>query len=132
MLVFGFEDDADVVSRIIGVTPTKVWRRGEKVTPRVIKTHQENGWALESPTDPTQVTLEGSIAALVACFPDRGVFHHLPPGVQKQITCVIYAYTERPSVSLSAALVGAIAELGVDLDIDIYDLTSAERDPEEH
>jgi hypothetical protein len=126
MVVYGFECDSDVISKTLGVTATDSWRRGERVNPRVINVRHENGWAVHSPADAATSTLESSVAALLSQFSDPDAFQRLPAGSRAQVTCVIYAYKERPIVFLPASLIRRIGEFGADLDIDIYDLTSLE------
>jgi hypothetical protein len=119
------EGDASVISEVLGVQPTSVWRLGEPVVEGARNVHRTRAWKLVSPSDPLNTTPEQSIADLLSCFPDPTAFGRLPPRGHVQVTCAIYAYKERPFVFLPAQLMGQLARINADLDVDIYDLTSA-------
>lgn len=45
--LIGTSVDADKISKIIGLTPTETWKKGELRVPGASVRHQDNGWAIE-------------------------------------------------------------------------------------
>src|SRR5438874_502023 len=63
--VTDFECPAEEITRLLGLSPTRTWRRGEKVHPRAQNTHRQNGWSLSAPCDPYTTGLEEQVEALL-------------------------------------------------------------------
>jgi Domain of unknown function (DUF4279) len=126
LVVYAFEESPDAVTAILGVTPTKTWLAGDPVLQQAVHKQKENGWMLRSPTDPASGDADASVLELIRLFPDTDAFNKLPGAAQVQVTCTLYGYSQRPSMYLSTSAMKALARIGADLDVDVYDLSSIE------
>jgi hypothetical protein len=121
-----YECPAEEITRILGIAPTATWSRGEPMHPRAKNVHHQNGWSFSPPCDPATGLEEQVTALLDLLAPHTDRFAALPSGVEIDLSCVLYAYTERPAIGFSAQTVRRFAQLGAGIDIDYYDLTPAE------
>ncbi len=77
---------------------------------------------LRSPADPERTSAEEAVNALLAQFPRLTAFAALPAEAEIQLTCTIYGHDERPGLWLSKDVMARLAQIGANLDVDIYDL----------
>ncbi len=133
LLLGGFGDDADAVTRLIGLAPTRVLRRDEPLSRRAqprVRAHER--WELEAPGAP-QGSFEAQLTALLAHLAPRAAGVRQAAAqfggavIQYQAT---YRDTFSPGYHLTAEQLNAMAALGVALDLDTYVLYEAsEREP---
>ena len=123
-----FECPAEEITRLLGLSPTRTWRRGEAVHLRAHNArHRQNGWRLSAPCDPSTTGLAEQLEALLCLVaPHAEQFAALPPGSEVELSCFIYACNHRPVITFSADAVRRLARLGAAIDVDCYDLTAAE------
>ena len=43
--ILGFDGPPNVISKILGMAPTRVWQKGDKV-PKTVLEYEQNGWLL--------------------------------------------------------------------------------------
>jgi hypothetical protein len=122
--VFGFGDDPAVVTRAMGVEPTKAWRKGEPTGKgRGIQTH--NRWVLKS-TLPLAEPIEAHLENLLSQLESRGeAVADLRTRFEARLAVAAYWQEVNPSFSLSASVVERVAALGLELDFDLYCLGGA-------
>ncbi|HLO89414.1 MAG TPA: DUF4279 domain-containing protein, partial [Nostocaceae cyanobacterium] len=122
-----FECDPEEITKIVGVSPTDVWRIGDKITNRSTLKRKKNGWRLKSNLEQT-ADLDAHI---------RNVLERLKPGWEKlrelglqyyaEISCVIYNYEAQvPVMHFDKEIIKAAAELNAEIDIDYYSLYEPE------
>jgi hypothetical protein len=131
LMVLGFHESPENVSKVIGIAPTKAWRAGDPVLDKKENKQPENGWMLNSPVEPKSGDADAAILALVSSFPSPEAFFRLPKGSRVQVTCTLYGYSERPWMYLSNRTLSALAAIGADLDVDIYDLSFSDDSDDE-
>ncbi len=120
--ILGFDGPPNVITKILGTAPTRVWLKGDKV-PKTILEYEQNGWLFKAPVDELSTDTERATVALLDSLPDPSRFRQLPRS-DIEISYAIYGYKERPYFNLSAATIARIAAIGADIDVDIYDMTS--------
>lgn len=124
LMVLGFEESFDEISRILALQPDETWKEGQTVTAQATNVHHENGWMIRSPVDPTQSSADEAVQALIDRLPDRGAFSRLPATSEVQLTITLFSYEDRPFLWLSKTTLSRVAEIGASLDVDVYDLTT--------
>ena len=125
LLVTGFECEAPEISRLLGLTPTKTWRRGERVLAIASNLHHENGWRLDAPLETVDSTVNDQVESLLTVvLPQRDKFPLLPPGTTIVIECSLFSYAHRPIISFSREAVQGVAALRCPLAVDVYDLSA--------
>ena len=124
LTVARFECSPEEITQILGIRPTKTWLRGETVTPRAKNVHKSNGWTLRAPCDPLNSTVDEQVDSLISIItPHIEAFAKLPTGVYIELSCILYVYDySRPVIGFSASTVRILAQIGANIDIDIYDL----------
>lgn len=124
LTVAEFECSPEEVTNLLGICPTKTWLCGETVTPRAKNVHKSNGCILISPRDPVNSTVDVQVDSLISIItPHIEAFAKLPAGVYIELSCIIrVADYGRPVVGFSADTVRVLAQIGANIDIDIYDL----------
>lgn len=115
-----FSCSPDAVTRLLGVTPTKIWSEGDRMPPSKIK-RKSNGWSLRSSATPTIADLEAHV---------RWLLSHLPHGLDAlkqdcgnwyaEISVVVDLRDGAPVLHLPAELLGRLANIGASIDVDMY------------
>jgi hypothetical protein len=96
-----------------GVT---VWKKGDKVQGSLI-TRKQDGWELES-TLPKENSLSEHVKNIIQC-----VYPNLLTIARDSVklSAAVYMYgLDRPSLRIDAEAIRKLAELGAELDIDLY------------
>jgi hypothetical protein len=119
--VDGFECDASVITAILDVEPTMTWRAGEHSEAEADGVRQHSAWMKDSPVIPCETTPAGSIAALLALFPDVFAFARLPHPCRVIVSTTIFGATETVRLFLPSAFVAQLAVMGADFDLHIRD-----------
>lgn len=127
IVIHGFECFPDYITSIIGVNPSKVWRQGDKVHPKAINQHKENGWLLSSPSEEANSSVDEQVRALSEIvLPRIDNFMKLPEGAETELSFIVRAYEYMPSISFSLDTISFLSRLKASVDIDVYDLTDEE------
>ncbi len=119
-----FEVDPDEVSRLLGISPDFVCRKGEAIL-ETLRSYPENGWRLVSSLSASSSVEEHVLNVLDRIEP---VAHLLPrlERLEVEVSCVVYYYDYTPVLGLSREVIRRLARLGASLDYDLYDMGSDE------
>ena len=119
--VFDFGGDASHVTSVVGLTPSKSWRKGERFSERG-GVHTHDRWVFSSPA-PAGAEPEEKLVELV------GALEEVAPGVRSAaeqfsagILCAMYTEQPNPGLHLSAEILEQIAALKLSFDLDTYAL----------
>jgi len=119
--ISGFACDPNEITKILGVQPDKIWRRGEALTYTNKGTHKDNGWEITSSSSDA-LYVENHIADMLhLVLPVREQFKSLPAGSSVMLICGISMYPdgEVPSIFFDAETLRVLGEINADLDIDL-------------
>ena len=118
--VGGWGNDPSVVTDLLGVSATRITRRGDPLPGRGEFRAQHELWALDSPL-PRSAPFEEHIAALL------DLLEHRPEGTREVarrfdavFQCASHFETANPGFALPPALVQRVANLGLGFDFDLY------------
>ena len=123
LLVRGFDGDPQQITQIVGRSPTRFGRPGDQLvgpTGRATnRTVRQNFWALQSRADP-YAPLATHVADIVQQVGDaKSAFARLPKGCTVAILCTIIPEGGLPVLSLDAASMRALSEIGAELELDV-------------
>lgn len=117
--VFGFGDDPAMVTRTMGIEPTKVWVKGEPTGIRKgIHTHSR--WTLQSTlqlAEPIEAHFENLLPQLES---RREAVVDVRTRFKARLAVAAYWYEFNPGFCLSASVVQRVAALGLEVDFDLY------------
>ena len=122
--VFAFGDDPAVVTRAMGVEPTKAWVKGEP-TGKGRGVHTHSRWVLQS-TLPFAEPIEAHFENLLPRLEDRlEAVADVRERFEARLAVAAYWYEVNPGFRLSASVIQRVAALGLDVDFDLYCLGGA-------
>jgi hypothetical protein len=123
--VTGSTLDPDEITRITGLQPAKIWHIGDTIGKGGRK-YKENGWKLDSGLERSK-SLDDHLAALLAKIePVLAALSKLDASYYKELACVIEAYCANPGMHFDRNMITLLAQLGAEIDIDLYCLGGAE------
>jgi len=127
LVVRGFRVSPEEITRLLGVSPTKTWVRGDLVVPlsSVLK-RKDNAWLLAAPCAHTEPLTKQVEALLTKIAPAAAKFRQLPQGSVVELYCAIYDYERSVVIQFSKRALHDLAEIGAGIGIDYYDLTDWE------
>jgi hypothetical protein len=112
--------DAAKVHEYIGLEPTKVWKKGDRVSERAINTQISSGSKFDFPIEENNVaiTIERNILPLASALQE---LRRLDRSIYMEIGIVIYKRDGEgtPAVFFPADMLRVLADVPIDLDIDI-------------
>ncbi|MFT3674580.1 MAG: DUF4279 domain-containing protein [Chitinophagaceae bacterium] len=123
--IWGFEDVShEELSNITGITPVKIYKKGERKNPNFTALAKENGWLFQSSDDPC-LSFEHQIKDLMKTISTKKeIFKHLSKKYYLEVSCAVYIYfdTEEnmPSIQLSPRYAKMLGDLKITFDIDLY------------
>lgn len=117
--VFGFGDDPSVVTRIMGVEPTKAWVKGEPISEPRKGRQTHSRWVLQSEL-PLVEPIELHFASLLPQLEcRREAVANVLARFETHLAVAAY-WHEHPGFRLSASIIQRIAALGLEVDFDLY------------
>jgi hypothetical protein len=119
-----FEVDPDEVSKLLGIAPDFIWRKGDLIL-ETARSYSENGWRLVSSLPVSSSVEEHVLNVLDRIEPAAELLSHLKP-LEVEVSCVVYYYDYTPVLGLSHETIRRLARLGASLDYDLYDMGSEE------
>jgi len=127
--------DPDRITEALGLQPSQIWRRGDAWGRRP-RPRPENGWVLATPYRATWDADEPLRQLLDWIEPSRASLAELTTGgsVRGRLSIVGFQRDRGPSIYVDREVVRAIAQLGIDLNVDFYvvgddsDVEERERD----
>lgn len=114
----GFKEDPDEITRIIGVNPTSIDRKGDPIANTPLKCRR-NYWRYRV-TAKTNFDLEKMILRIFSKFKDK---KKLKRGISRgrgQIVCVVRYADSMPTFELSPSTIIKISDLGCGFWLDYY------------
>lgn len=126
--VMEFECSPHEITRIIGITPCRTWLKGDAIdkTGRATIKHKQNGWEICSRAVSDNANYYSELQPCVSKIldivrPCRDNFKSLPTGVFIQLSCFIYAYSEKaPAINIDSVSVNELSHINASIDIDYY------------
>jgi hypothetical protein len=118
-LVCDFEGDAGTVTKALGVDPTEVHERGERMGPGARRV-ESSVWRLESPLE--SLGLDEHLDWLLERLPaDLLALESWAPGWTVQLAVAIHIWgADGPATAVTESHVRRLAKLNASIDIDIY------------
>jgi hypothetical protein len=122
--VFGFGDDPTIITRAMGVEPTKAWIKGE-ATGKGRGIHTHDRWVLQSTlplAEPIEAHFENLLPQLEA---RRDAVADVRTRFEARLAVAAYWYDVNPGFCLSSSVVQRVASFGLEVDFDLYCLGGA-------
>ena len=124
-LVIGGSNCApEEITASLGIEPTRIYRKGEsKIVgspPRELPMkHKESVWILDAPDNDADI--ERKLEWLANKLSDRAeAVKRITEKCPAEVSIVIYSGDANPGLRLSSQLLMKIADLGLDVDVDLY------------
>jgi hypothetical protein len=124
-----FGDDPQIVTDLLGISPTQAWAPG---TPLPGKAGERGGcwshgrWVLASPAG-REASIEDHLSALLPLLEVRAdALAEAERRFDLGLTCAAYFREVNPGIHLDVVLLRRVAALGLDLDFDLYCLEPAD------
>jgi hypothetical protein len=124
LIIRGAELDPDAVTHTLGLEPTEIWRKGDRVLRRATRVYKDAGGKLKGKSVQGWV-LAKHVEALIKQVERRADrFASLPTDALVYVRCDICDYEFRQTdLGLSRKAVEGLAMIGAEIDIDYYDLS---------
>jgi len=135
LLVRSFEFHPKEITKQLGLEPTDIKVKGEYRIVGKKKPHKmlnkENLWILDSEL-PRNIPIEKHLEHLVNKIkPYKQNFIKIANQYSLELTCAIYYYEANPGINLDKNILKELAELNIELGLDIYCLTGTVRQLED-
>lgn len=117
--VLGFEEEPEVITRQIGLQPTKTWRQGELI-PGTIRPRAASGWEIAA-REEGGTELEPQIELLFSRLKGKeAVIYDIASRARVELSVVVYARESVPALHLPREAVEYLGRLQCAVDIDLY------------
>jgi pyruvate formate-lyase activating enzyme-like uncharacterized protein len=117
---FGCEPDQ--ISEILGIQPTKAWKKGELIGKSILR-RKQNGWELKIQIPDSEDLDEHITELLKKLSPAWEKVINLNQLYYAEISCVVYSYeAQGPGLHLDKKTLKQMAELNAEVDLDYYSL----------
>jgi hypothetical protein len=133
------------ISDSLSIIPSKTWKKGDLIYPKGKLKYKEDGWLIEEKFVIEDIEADTQTSDEVEDSNDKEVayptiesltlqlFDNLKPRWEKfkeygkeyktELSCVVYYSTQVPELHFSNKTIKLIAELNLNVDIDLYDLS---------
>jgi transposase len=113
-------DPKEITSRI-GIRPTKTWRKGDQIQKSLLK-FKHDGWSISTKEN------DGDIGLHIKQLMDQLKPHKTKLkkiikdlNLDAELSCVVFTEEDdRPAIYFKRNVIEFLAELGADIDIDLY------------
>lgn len=112
--------DPEQVTALTGIEPSETWRVGDLIDKHATVRHKQNGWSVESALPPTAELEDHVKDVLDQLQAGWASLKGVSARFDSEISCVLYIKSVNPPVHFDKDTVARIAELGAEIDIDIY------------
>jgi hypothetical protein len=122
LLITSDSTNPSTVSAALGLEPTQKWLKGERVHPKATNKYDHNGWVLVEADYGEKASVEALVNKVFRAI-DLNRVKQLTlrdPTVEVELSIIVYLSGSAPSVFLSSHQVKCLAEIGAEIDIDIY------------
>jgi hypothetical protein len=113
-----FKESPDEITRMIGVRPTSVNRKGDFIG-KTSKRYRNNGWKLKV-SSATSFDLERLLKKLFLKFKDKKKLMNAISKGSGQIVCVVHYADSLPTIEISPATLKKITDLNCGFWLDYY------------
>ena len=123
LLIYNFADDPKTVTDVLGIEPSKVFYKGEKINSKMPIKHHYNGWWLQSNVDVNAVNFGKHTAALLSVIEPRlSNFDKLPDGCEVELACRLIwnDADERPGFHFSAQLLQVLVRIKASVNFSLF------------
>lgn len=113
--------DPDKVTTLVGIDPTKTWRKGDRI-PSTILIEKYTGWTISSPEE-TSIHLDKQIVRLlkpIVLVKDKIIEAYNTYGLEAELSCFVFVEGQTPVIHFDSQIVKLAAELGAEIDVDLY------------
>lgn len=123
--IWDFEDvSAEQISDLLGITPNKVYVKGQRKNPKFASLSKRNGWLIDSMVDKYS-PFEDQMDSLLSVIEDKiDLFKSLCEKYYCEFSCAIFVYFENgesiPWVHLGTRYNEILKELNIEFDVDLY------------
>lgn len=129
LAIWGFEDIShEELSNITGLSPVKIYKKGELKNPNFTALAKENGWLFQSSDDPYLPFEDQMNDMMEVISTKKDVFKNLSKKCDLEISCAVYIYFDNeestPSIQLSSEHTKLLGDLKITFDIDLYCLSN--------
>jgi hypothetical protein len=121
-----FECSPSEITRILGIMPSKTWKKSDLIDKRALIKYKENGWRVSSSLSKNENLKTHIEDLLQIIIPHKAKFRNLPSFCCIELSCCIYVYHEVPEISFSVSTVKLLSELQAEIDVDLYYLADDE------
>jgi hypothetical protein len=114
--------DPSSFSAFLGVEATRTWLKGEQVHPKAINRFDHNGWVLIETDRGDKASLEILVNRLFQAIDLNRVkqLTSTDPSVEIELSIVVHLTESAPLMFLSSHQVKCLADIGAEIDVDIY------------
>lgn len=117
-------DDPAQITKILGVQPTKTYRKGDVIENTILK-KKSSGWEFRVDAE-ENLDLEVLINKILNIFVDKERLKDAIRLGKAHLNCVLYVKDNEPTLQLSSEVIKKISELDCSLWIDYYPMASQE------
>lgn len=113
--------DPDKVTTLVGIDPTKTWRKGDRI-PSTILIEKYTGWTISSPEE-TSIHLDKQIVRLlkpIVLVKEKIIEAYNTYGLEAELSCFVFVEGQTPVIHFDSQIVKLAAELGAEIDVDLY------------
>ena len=128
LVITGFDCNPDDITKLLGIKPHVVWRTGDDLSFTSDRKRTDNGWVIESQVR-NMIDLDAHVAFILDVIGDaKRNFKNLPKGSTVYLSCgiTINKGPGGPSMVFTPQMVATLADIGAQIDIDIYCLNCVE------
>lgn len=113
-----FSEDPDVITRIVGVKPTRIQRKGDPVGKSKLKC-RFNSWEYRV-SAPSKFDLESLVKKILSKFKDEKKLKKAIAKGVAEIVCVFYTADREPIITLSPKTLSDLSDLKCGFSLDYY------------
>ncbi len=121
VVLTGRDLDPTLVTSLLGMSPTRAHRRGEKMPRRTDREYPSGVWSLESGLSSTE-SLEAQLTALLDRLEPRAeaIARLVASGVDGAFFCSYFIERATGRVALSGPILMRMSAFGLDFVVDVY------------
>lgn len=126
LYITGFKDSPEEIAQELGVTPSKIWNKGDIKNPKTGKVYENSGIHIVPDIDKS-ADFENQLSSLLSIVNRKEEqFIKICNSCYTELRCVIYLYHDSdestPAVHFDKQALQILAALGAEVDIDLYAL----------
>lgn len=118
-----------IITDKLGIVPTKTWVKGQRVSEKISRAHDSNGW-LFSPDVPQEIEFEELMRHLMDIFESKKeTLKEISESAYIELSIALYLYYDNdedsiPWIHFTKPEMDMLNAIGAEVDFDIYVLPS--------